>query len=238
MRTPSSVLADLVRADATRPRITFYDDEPGPTRGERIELSGRVLANWVAKAGNALQEEYDVEPGSVVRLDLPALHWRTAYWALAVWSVGAAVSLADGPADLTVTDDPQTGADGPVVLVTLAALARAHPGPVPAHAMDEARELATYGDQLEAWAEPGGSDPALVTDAGTTDYASLVADRGWAPGARVRVAGTAAQALPAMLSAWAVDGSVLLLRGADARADRRPDRHGGRHRRPGVTGRP
>ena len=206
MRTPSSVLADLVRADASRPRITFYDDEPGPTRGERIELSGRVLANWVAKAGNALQEEYDVEPGSVVRLDLPALHWRTAYWALAVWSVGAAVSLADGP----------------VVLVTLAALARVHPGPVPAQAMDEARELATYGDQLEAWAEPAGSDPALVTDAGTTDYASLVDDRGWPRGARVRVAGTAEQALPAMLSAWAVDGSVLLVRGAggDQPADR------------------
>ena len=222
MRTPSSVLADLVRADASRPRITFYDDEPGPTRGERIELSGRVLANWVAKAGNALQEEYDVEPGSVVRLDLPVLHWRTAYWALAVWSVGAAVSLADGPADLTVTADPQTGADGPVVLVTLAALARAHPGPVPAQAMDEARELATYGDQLEAWAEPGGSDPALVTDGGTTDYASLVADRGWPQGARVRVTGTAEQALPAMLSAWAVDGSVLLVRGAagDQAADR------------------
>src|SRR4051812_50149988 len=110
MRTPSSVLADLLRADATRPRVTFYDDEPGPTRGERIELSARVLANWVAKAGNALQEEYDAAPGTVVRLDLPALHWRTAYWALAVWSVGAAVSLVEGDADLTVTDDPQAGA--------------------------------------------------------------------------------------------------------------------------------
>ena len=96
MRTPSSVLADLVRADATRPRVTFYDDAPGPTRGERIELSGRVLANWVAKAGNALQEEYDAAPGTLVRLDLPALHWRTAYWALAVWSVGATVSLVEG----------------------------------------------------------------------------------------------------------------------------------------------
>jgi uncharacterized protein (TIGR03089 family) len=212
MRTPSSVLADLVRADATRPRVTFYDDAPGPTRGERIELSGRVLANWVAKAGNALQEEYDAAPGTRVRLDLPALHWRTAYWALAVWSVGATVSLVEGDADLTVTDDPQAGADG--VVVTLAALARSHPGPLPAGAMDEARELATYGDQLVAWAEPEGGDPALVTDGGTLDYASLVPEPGWPIGARVRVAGPAAVALPAMLGAWAVDGSVLLVRDA------------------------
>jgi uncharacterized protein (TIGR03089 family) len=212
MRTPSSVLADLVRADATRPRVTFYDDGPGPTHGERIELSGRVLANWVAKAGNALQEEYDAAPGTVVRLDLPALHWRTAYWALAVWSVGAAVSLVDGAADLTVTDDPQTAADGDVILVTLAALARAHPGPVPAGAMDEARELATYGDQLVAWAEPDGSSPALVTGSGIVDYAGLVPDHGWPRGARVRVEGAVDAALPAMLGAWAVDGSVLLVR--------------------------
>jgi len=213
MRTPSSVLADLVRADATRPRVTFYDDAPGPTRGERVELSGRVLANWVAKAGNALQEEYDAAPGTLVRLDLPALHWRTAYWALAVWSVGATVSLVEGAADLTVTDDPQAGADG--VVVTLAALARSHPGPLPAGAMDEARELATYGDQLVAWAEPEGGDPALVSDGGTLDYASLVTEPGWPTGARVRVAGPAAVALPAMLGAWAVDGSVLLVRDAD-----------------------
>jgi len=213
MRTPSSVLADLLRADATRPRVTFYDDAPGPTRGERIELSARVLANWVAKAGNALQEEYDAAPGTLVRLDLPALHWRTAYWALAVWSVGATVSLVEGTADLTVTDDPQAGADG--VVVTLAALARSHPEPLPAGVMDEARELATYGDQLVAWAEPRGEDPALVTHDGTLHYASLVPRTGWPTGARVRVAGPASVALPAMLGSWAVDGSVLLLRGTE-----------------------
>jgi uncharacterized protein (TIGR03089 family) len=217
MRTASSVLADLVRTDATRPRVTFYDDGPGPGQGERIELSGRVLANWVAKAGNALQEAYDVAPGSLVRLDLPALHWRTAYWALAVWAVGAAVSVTDdAPADLVVTDDPRTTADGDVILVTLPALAQSHPGPVPAGAMDEARELATYGDQLVAWAEPAGTDPALVTSSGTVDHASLVPDRGWPRGARVRVAGAAEVALPAMLGAWAVDGSVLLIHGGPA----------------------
>ena len=92
MRTPASVLADLVRATPPVRRVTFYDDAPGPTRGERIELSGRVLANWVDKAANALRTSTTPHPARVVRLDLPTLHWRTAYWALAMWSVGATVS--------------------------------------------------------------------------------------------------------------------------------------------------
>ncbi|MDQ6715007.1 MAG: TIGR03089 family protein, partial [Actinomycetota bacterium] len=46
----------MLRRDATRPRLTFYDDADGPTRGERIELSAKVLANWVAKGANLLQD--------------------------------------------------------------------------------------------------------------------------------------------------------------------------------------
>ena len=149
-----------------------------------------------------------------MRLDLPALHWRTAYWALAVWSVGATVSLVEGGADLTVTDDPQAGADG-VVVVTLAALARAHPGPLPAGAMDEARSWRRTGTSSWPGPSPRAATRPWSPTAGRLDYASLVPDRGWPTGARVRVAGPAALALPAMLGAWAVDGSVLLVRDAD-----------------------
>ena len=39
-------------------------------QGERIEISRRVLENWVAKAANALQEGLDVQRGSIVLLDL------------------------------------------------------------------------------------------------------------------------------------------------------------------------
>ncbi len=158
MPTPSDLLAAMLRDDPGRPRVTFYEDTPGPTQGERIELSAKVLANWVSKAGNALQEEWDLGPASRVRLALPP-HWRSLYWAMAVWSVGATVVLDDGPHDLLVTDDatlldPQST---PAVLVTLAALARSAPGAVPAGAMDEARELATYADQLSPWDEPAPS---------------------------------------------------------------------------------
>src|SRR5690606_4093149 len=144
---PAQVLADLVTADPTRPVVTFYDDTTGPTQGERVELSRKVLANWVAKAANALQEGLDVQPGSVVLLHLPAPHWRLVYWALAVWSVAATVTLAPHEgADVLVTTDPASpvaeDADE-VVVVSLTALAREWSGSLRTGHMDEARELPT-----------------------------------------------------------------------------------------------
>jgi uncharacterized protein (TIGR03089 family) len=208
----------MLRSDRARPRVTFYENTAGPSRGERIELSGKVLANWVSKAGNALQDEYDLGPGSVVRLSLPP-HWRSLYWALAVWSVGAAVDLVGGPIpDLLISNDSHAiaarvePARGDVVLVTLDALARAHPGPVPAGAMDEARELATYGDQLVVLADPGPNDLALLTDDSQTPYQSVVPQRDWPASSRVNLAGDLGQVLESTLAAWAVDGSVVLTR--------------------------
>lgn len=226
MPTPSDVLATMLRTDPGRPRITCYDDTPGPTAGERIELSAKVLGNWVSKAANALQEEWDLGVGSAVRLDLPA-HWRSLYWALAVWSVGATVVLGDGsptdggmvPVDLLVTDDAEAAAagGGPAVLVTLAALARQAGAPVPADAMDEAKELSTYADQFAAWDEPGAQDPAVRTAAGTTAYEDVVPRRDWPAQARVHMAGDdLAELLEVALAAWAVDGSVVLSRGRGA----------------------
>jgi uncharacterized protein (TIGR03089 family) len=228
--TPASVLAGILRSDPARPRVTFYEDTPGPTLGERIELSGKVLANWVSKAGNALQDEYGLGPGSTVRLSLPP-HWRALYWALAVWSVGGTVVLAEGPdPDLLICTDPEADASlepapGDVVLVTLGALARAHSGPVPAGAMDEARELATYGDQFTAVAEPDPDDLALIIDSEQTAYRNVVREHGWPANARVNVAGDLARVLESTLAAWAVDGSVVLARnGLHAGGEPQPER--------------
>jgi uncharacterized protein (TIGR03089 family) len=216
---PSQVLADLLRVDATSPRITSYDDTDGPTRGERIELSARVLGNWVAKSGNLLQEEFDVSVGTSVRLALPA-HWRTAYWALAVWSVGASV-VVGSPQDvpdpddltLTVTDDPALAAEAdPGVLVTLAALARQAPEPPPTGVLDEARELATFPDAFTAWDEPDRSDLALLTKDEATAYDGLVRPHG---GGRVHLLDPdPALFLRTALDVWAARGSVVLTRGA------------------------
>jgi uncharacterized protein (TIGR03089 family) len=231
MRTPAAVLADLLRSDAARPRVTFYEDTPGPTSGERVELSARVLANWVSKAANALQDEWDVAPGSLVRLDLPP-HWRALYWALAVWSVGGCVVVAgedagapgdrgqetagDTDVDLLVTDDPARSAAAgvPAVLVTLAALARSAPDAVAAGVVDEARELATYADQFAAWEEPSPTDPALRVGGEAAAYDAVVPDPAWPAQTRLHLRTVSlAEALTSALAVWAVDGSLVLARG-------------------------
>jgi uncharacterized protein (TIGR03089 family) len=211
-----SLLAALAASDPGRPRITVYDDTEGPTRGERVELSARVVANWVAKAANLLQDELDAGPGTVVRLGLPP-HWRTVYWAVAAWSVGATVELRPaGTADVVVTDDPGATGEAPsAVLVTLAALARSAPAPVPPGVVDEARELATHGDVFTPYDSPDPDDAALVTDAGTTSYADLVPDDG-SPGRWHSAGEDAAAFLRLVLAAWAADGSVVLTRGTPA----------------------
>ena len=220
----------MLRSDPAGPRVTFYEDTRGPTHGERIEISGKVLANWVSKAGNALQDEFDLGPGSVVRMALPP-HWRALYWALAVWSVGATVDCAGaGAPDLLICDDPAVATTldppaGDVVLVTLGALARSHGGTVPARAMDEARELATYGDQLVAVTEPGPDDLALIANGARTVYRDVVPQPGWPAGARVHLSGDLSQVLGSALAAWAVDGSVVLARqGLRAGAEPNPAR--------------
>lgn len=228
-QSPSALLAALVASDPGRPRITVYDDTDGPTRGERIELSARVLANWVAKAANLLQEDLDAAPNTVVRLDLPP-HWRTLYWAFAVWSVGACVEVGpdagaasgkDAAPDVLVTDDAQaaarTGAEH-VVLVTLAGLARAATSPVPGGAVDEARDLATHGDLFDAWEEPSASDPAMRGATGTTAYGDLVREAD-ARASRVHTdTGDTDAFLGLALRVLAGDGSIVLTRGAPSAA--------------------
>ena len=217
MPTPAHVLADLLQSDPARPRLTFYDDSINV--GERIELSAKVLANWVSKAANLLQEELDLGPGSVVRLDLPAQHWRSLYWALAVWSVGATLDVhGSRPAQLLVTADPDaasTADTDATVLVTLAALARQHPDAVPDGVIDEASELSTYADRFDAWAEPSSDDEALVDGDSTESYADVVPDLGWPTSPRVHVTGDLATTLRRTLAAWAVDGSAVLVLGPD-----------------------
>lgn len=195
---PYDVLGAMVGRDGSRPRLTFYDDAPGPTHGERIELSGRVLMNWVAKAGNALQDELDVAPGRRVVIALP-VHWRALYWSLATWAVGGTVVLTDDQGSGTAAEGPHDattpGADAPrlhtpddidAVTVTdhpdLASTATRSAGAVlvslpmlsrghpraPAGVMDEARELATHGDVLDVWQAPAPGDIGLVGADGAT----------------------------------------------------------------------
>ncbi|MFF2269682.1 TIGR03089 family protein [Cellulosimicrobium cellulans] len=227
-----SDLLRLVTRDPGRPRLTWYGDD-----GERVELSGAVLENWVNKTTNLLVEEFDAGPGTRVVLDLP-VHWRTIVWALAAWRVGTTVVLAaaedDGTTgargtrpDVVVTARPDrwTGIRADLVAVALPALARRFDGDLPAGAIDAASAVMTYGDQV-GWAPD--PDPAAAglesTGAAVTSHADLVPGS-LAPalasgGARVLAPGgtTAEEALRTVLAVLADDGSVVLLSPGRARA--------------------
>jgi len=90
--------AALLAGDLTRPRLTWYD---GGT-GERVDLSGKTLAKWVAKAANWLQMEAALAPGDQLGLTIPADHWRAIYWSLAAWTRGLTVTT-NADADAVVS---------------------------------------------------------------------------------------------------------------------------------------
>lgn len=244
MTTPSTplptgvdgVLATLLD-EPGRPRLTWY-----ATDGERIELSGAVLVNWVTKTTNLLVEEFDAAPHVRVGLDLPP-HWRSAVWALAAWRAGACLVLdPDTPVEVQVTSRPQRPVPGnaDVVAVALPGLARSYPGVLPPGALDAAAAVMTYGDVLGPIARTVDEAPALVgRDAAeertSLSHAELVdaALRAWCDPARSRSVRSRVlvaarppldRTLLTLLGTWALDGSVVLaepdLLAADARRSR------------------
>lgn len=176
---PLAAVLRGISADPGRPRLTWY----GPS-GERIELSGHVLDNWVTKTTNLLVEEFTAGPGTRVFLDLPP-HWRTVVWAFAVWRAGACVVLAGTgltaeDCDVVVTDHPDryASATGPeIVAVSLPALARRFEGTLPPGAMDAAGAVMTYGDVLTWLAEPDTARAALDVPDQEVSHRDLL---GWA----------------------------------------------------------
>src|SRR5262247_2412085 len=80
-----NILAD---AEPTRPLITWYDDQSG----DRAELSGATLANWVAKTANLLVDGGGLGPGDRAAVLLPP-HWQTAAVLLGAWSANVSVSF-------------------------------------------------------------------------------------------------------------------------------------------------
>ncbi|WP_160317609.1 TIGR03089 family protein [Arthrobacter sp. RIT-PI-e] len=87
--TPDALLTRMRTIDASSPRLIWHGSEG------RIELSGRVFDNWVAKSSNLLADELDVVEGSVLAFDLP-VHWKTLALAFACWQTGGVVLLPPG----------------------------------------------------------------------------------------------------------------------------------------------
>lgn len=179
------------------PRLVWHGHEG------RIELSGRVVDNWVAKSANLLVDELDAERGTTVALDLP-VHWKSLVLALACWQVGCTVVLpgvsahgtTDGPpegvregADIVLTSRAVPALEPPrlLVCVALGSLAPAWNGPLPRGALDYAAEVRSHGDVYSGQGDdPGDARLVRAGDGGPTeeDLAALVASLRDGPASR------------------------------------------------------
>ncbi|WP_250001050.1 TIGR03089 family protein [Actinoplanes sp. M2I2] len=97
--TIPQVLAAAVRRDPASPLLTFYDD----ASGDRTELSGATLDNWVSKTANLLVDGLGLGSGDTAAVTLPP-HWQTAAILLGVFSAGVGADTRDpGAADVLFT---------------------------------------------------------------------------------------------------------------------------------------
>lgn len=222
MVTPPPVLPILGSWEPSTPRLTWYGDD-----GERVDLSGRVLMNWVVKAANLLALEADADDGSLVHVDLPA-HWRALVWTLGTWAVGAHLADSAEQADVIVTNHPErwtTGdARGPATAGETAGTAGSETaGTAGETAAGHAGDAVIIAVPLPALARswPGALPEGVLDGAaelmGQPDAPAFAAPptaRHQASGQprRVLVTATDAQTLPGQVwPIWADGGSVVLL---------------------------
>lgn len=167
-----SLLQARRRADPGSPLITFVDVA---TR-ERTELSVTSTENAAAKIANALQQEFDLEPGARVGLHLPA-HWQRSAWCAGVWTAGCVVAPGAVDADLLVSGpaEAEVLADGgrEVAVVSMHPFGLPHDGPLPAGAEDV---TITVRQQPDAFlgAPPSAGDIALEIDGRTWNQSGLL----------------------------------------------------------------
>jgi uncharacterized protein (TIGR03089 family) len=225
-----TLLQARTRTAPGTPLVTFIDG----TAIERTELSALSLQNAAAKIANALRDEYDLEPGALVSVQLP-VHWQRSTWCAGIWTAGCVLRTdTGGEADLVVTD--LSGVAGAVAAGAHSiAVVSLHPfglplvQPVPPPAHDSTVVVRQQPDAY-LFDPPHESDPALQLADGTVLTQAEVAGRAaglaaqWslAPGGRLlateRTGGRDGW-LAALAVPLAMGGSVVLCSGvADERA--------------------
>ena len=130
------------------PLVTYYD----LGTGERTELSAVTVTNWVNKTCHLLVDEYGLDLGDVVELDVARTHpghWVTICVELACWSLGVTLAVDDG-----------ADADAGVRLVVA--------GPLYSTAADHATELGA--DLLACSLHPMGLPFAERLPDGVADF--------------------------------------------------------------------
>lgn len=160
-RTPATFAQALEQlSERPTPALIWRDG------AERVELSGRVLVNWVEKSASLLVDELDVESGQLITIS-PRQHWRLVVLTLAALRVGASVRFGENSADDAAVHAALEGhfnADVPaenVLAVATPALAFACAEPVPGPAIDFCAEVRSFPDVYMGMEEPQDGDDAL-----------------------------------------------------------------------------
>lgn len=148
--TPTGIYESLVDT-GTSPAIVWHEPDG------RVELSGKVFANHIAKIANYLEQECDLMPGSRVVLDLPT-HWKSIAWALGGLMAGGFVVIGREkihdcePGTIIVTDTPDEvsadDADDLIVALNLDSFGFAWDGELPDGVADGAAEVIGQADVL------------------------------------------------------------------------------------------
>ena len=156
---PSDLFAAAVADDPAGPVLTWYDD----SSGERTELSGATLGNWLAKTANMLVDSAGAGPGDSVVALLPP-HWQTAAVLLGAWAAGlhvdtattAPASAAPQPVDVLFAaasrvEEARSWAAGERYVLALAPMA-APLRQVPHGWVDYVTEVRAHGDHFTPYA--------------------------------------------------------------------------------------
>jgi uncharacterized protein (TIGR03089 family) len=154
--------AQAVRHFPTTPLLTYYDD----AGGDRTELSGATLDNWVSKTANLLLDGVGLASGDTVAVLMPP-HWQTAAILLGAASAGLTADLGDRPGavdalfttpdGVTAAADKATGDRYATGLLPLAMPLRT----LPAGYQDYVLEVRNYGDHFGG--APVGPDDTAFT---------------------------------------------------------------------------
>lgn len=241
---PDAEITRLLSRLAQRPTpaVVWYGSDGG-----RVELSGRVSENWVAKTANLLVDDLGMMPGDRVVLD-PAVHWRTLVLAAAAWRVGACVVLPDAsavdhaqvstvldrtgaaPDALPRTDGSAAAAEAQAddrLILAYPALAMRLPDEAGLEDgdIDYCAEIRSHGDHWSGASRPSPADPALEDGEGTLSFAELqeaasarAADLPQTPVVHLDIAGWDRGGLTMLLAVWAAEGAAVLSDRSDAQA--------------------
>ncbi|MFV2019822.1 TIGR03089 family protein [Micromonospora sp. LOL_023] len=223
----AGLLAVTITADPTRPLLTWYDD----ASGDRTELSGATLANWVAKTANLVVDGAGADAGDHAEVLLPP-HWQTAAVLLGCWSAGLTVRATGlttdaeptteaGPAEpatevLFATNDTRRVADrrpgGERYLLGLAPMAMPARDVAPGW-VDYITEVRGHGDHFTPYPAVGPQDAQLAAHA-----VQRGADLGIPPGARVLLdVDRYPDPIDWLLAPLTMEASVVLCRHLDRR---------------------